>query len=68
MNDESTLDSVLESYPTDELTTSEEYLQKIEYNTHMSSVSLQYIYVLAILVITFTALILLFKHWYFDGI
>lgn len=68
MNDESTLDSVLESYPTDELTTSEEYLQKIEYNTHMASVSLQYIYVLAILVITFTALILLFKHWYFDGI
>ena len=46
MNDESTLDSVLESYPTDELTTSEEYLQKIEYNTHMASVSLQYINVL----------------------
>lgn len=68
MNDDSTLDSVLDYYTTDELTTSEEYLQKIEYNTHMASVSLQYIYVLAILVITFTALILLFKHWYFDGI
>ena len=68
MNDDSTLDSVLDYYTTDELTTSEEYLQKIEYNTHMASVSLQYIYVLAILVITFTAIILLFKHWYFDGI
>ena len=60
--------SAVDSSEVDQLTTSEEYLSQIEYNTHLMSVSVNYIYVLLILVLTFVSIWCIFKHWFFDGI
>ena len=69
MNDSSFNDtSATDILTTDVLTTSEDYLSQIEYNTHMTYVGVNYIYVLLVLVLTFVSIWCLLKHWYFDGI
>lgn len=72
MNESSNVDlSSIDSSSVDSLTTDEQtiqYLHDIEYNTRITSTGINYLYILAILVLTFVSLWCIFKHWYFDGI
>lgn len=71
MNESSVIDVTPSNSTVDSLTTDEQtiqYLNDIEYNTQNISTGINYLYILAILVITFISLWCIFKHWYFDGI
>ena len=70
MNDSIT--SSLDSRPVDEsqtesLTTSD-YLQKIEYNTRMSSLGIAHIFSIGIVLIAGIATWIIIKRWFYGGV
>lgn len=70
MND--SVSSVIDSRPTDEsqlesLTTSD-YLQKIEYNTRMSSLGIAHVFSVGIVLLAGIATWIIIKRWFFGGV
>lgn len=70
MNDSitSSLDSrAVDESQTDSLTTSD-YLQKIEYNTRMSSLGIAHIFSVSIVLIAGIATWIIIKRWFYGGV
>lgn len=70
--DSSVLDSSsadIDSIVTDGMTTEEQmlsYAKHTEYNTRMSTLGINNLYVLAIVVLAFIAIYMMLKRWYFN--
>ena len=57
-----------EELTTDELTTTDELLTQIEYNTRMASVGISHIFIIGLVVLVFIAMWAIFKKWYWGGV